>query len=139
MTITFRYKTVPRRNGTDALSPSIPLTLIGSKNSVDVVALLDTGADLTVMSRSVAELIGLNLSGVREKTFGIGESSDCVRTSMKVVINNSHEKYSFKIPVMVLMSNFDIDILIGRQVFFDKFKITFDQEHKKISLKRNNN
>ncbi|MBN1175739.1 retropepsin-like domain-containing protein [Candidatus Woesearchaeota archaeon] len=136
MAINFRYKSVPRRNNTDAVSPSIPLTLEGSENSLDCVALLDSGADLSVISREFAELLGLDLSGEQEPTFGIGGEANCVRSTMFVKVSNSHEHYSFHIPVMVILDSFDIDILIGRQGFFDEFKITFDQPKKKIILKK---
>ena len=44
MTISFKYKTIKRPDGTLVKTPSIPIALIG-KESFDTVALLDSGAE----------------------------------------------------------------------------------------------
>ncbi|MBI2652411.1 hypothetical protein HYX00_03000 [Candidatus Woesearchaeota archaeon] len=71
MTISFRYKTVKRPDGTHVKTPSIPITLIG-KESFDTIALLDSGADISAMPQSIAELLGLNLEGKFTFAYGIG-------------------------------------------------------------------
>jgi hypothetical protein len=48
---------------------------------------------------------------------------------------NMNERYEFKIPVKIIMSDSDFPPLIGRAVFFDKFDITFSQSDKRIFLK----
>lgn len=119
------------------MSPSIPITLRGSSGSFSVVAVLDSGADFTAFSKEVAELIGVDLSGPPHPTFGIGGKVKAVLSSVIVNITKGHENYNFKIPVIVIDDLCDFGVLLGRQGFFDKFKITFDQKNKKISFKRN--
>ena len=46
MTISFKYKTVKRPDGTEVRTPSIPVLLNG-KTKFESVALLDSGADMS--------------------------------------------------------------------------------------------
>src|SRR3989344_3681097 len=112
MTIIFRYKTVNRPDGSQVKTPSIPVSLNGKEN-FDTVALLDSGADISAVSRGIAELLGLDLS--------------------------VEKKPAFRIPVKVILSDYDFPVLLGRAGFFDKFVISFDQAKEKVLLKHNGN
>ena len=136
MTISFRYKTVKRPDSTPVKTPSIPITLIGSEERIDTIGLLDSGADISAMPKEMAELLGLNLKGKKEKSFGIGGAVDSVDSKVNVVIEKGHEKYNFKIPVKVILGKYDFPILLGRMGIFDKFVISFDEAREKVSLKR---
>ncbi len=138
MAITFHYKQVNRDNGTSGVSPSIPVNLTGPAESMDVMAVLDSGADFTACGKDVAEILGLDLSGPAHPTFGVGGKVNAVRSNVNVSISKAHETYAFDIPIIVILEDCDFGILLGRATFFDKFKITFDQDLKKIILKRNN-
>ena len=56
---------------------------------------------------------------------------------MEIVIEKGHEKYTFRIPVKVIIGSYDFPILLGRAGFFDKFIISFNQSDERILLKRN--
>lgn len=136
MVLSFRYKDVPRSNGTRAKSPSIPVTLSGSGNSYSFTALVDSGADISAVPRSVAELLNLNFKNKKaEKAFGIGGVASAVETNMNVEFGKGHERYNLIVPVKVILDNYDFPPLIGRAMFFDKFDITFKQSEKKIIFK----
>lgn len=135
MTITFRYKSVKRPDGTLVKTPSIPLTFIG-KESFDTVALLDSGADISAMPKDIAEILGLNLRGKVSFAYGIGGKARCVETKVTILIAKGHESYRFTIPMKVILDKYDFPILLGRAGFFDKFVITFDQQEKKVLLKK---
>lgn len=135
MTLTFKYKDVARSNGTNALSPSIPATLSNGGTKYNIMVLLDSGADFSAIPKSIAELLGLDLNGEKEKTFGIGGEVSTVGSLMNIELERAHEKYSFKIPVKVILEGPDFPPLVGRAVFFDKFDITFRQHDKKVDLK----
>ncbi|MBU0536455.1 MAG: retroviral-like aspartic protease family protein [Nanoarchaeota archaeon] len=64
MTITFRYKTVKRPDGTEVKTPSIPI-LLSEKENFETTALLDSGADISAMPKDLADILGLDLSGKR--------------------------------------------------------------------------
>jgi len=135
MTITFRYKSIKRPDGTLVKTPSIPLTLMG-KESFDTIGLLDSGADISAIPREVAEILGLKLTGKITPAYGIGGKVRSVETKVAILIQKSHERYRFMLPVKVILDAYDFPVLLGRLGFFDNFVITFDQQQEKILLKR---
>jgi len=135
MTISFHYKTVKRPDGTEVKTPSIPVVFSG-KEKFETLALLDSGADISAMSKDVADILGLDLSGNIEPSYGIGGKVDSVESKVSIFVEKGHEKYTFIIPVKVILGNYDFPILLGRYNFFDKFVISFDEAQKRVSLKR---
>ena len=135
MTISFRYKGVKRPDGTIVKTPSIPLTIIG-RETFETIGLLDSGADISAIPKSIADLLGLNLEGEISFAYGIGGKVKSIESSMKILIQKGHERYSFNIPVKIILDDYDFPILLGRAGFFDKFVITFDQENERVLLKR---
>jgi len=139
MVLNFKYKNVPRSNKTEAFSPSIPVVFSGNGSRYEFMALLDSGADISAIPRSMAELLGLDLSGKREKAFGIGGEVPAIQTKVNMEVSKGHETYSFQIPVKVILEGCEFPPLIGREGFFDNFHITFKQSEKKVSLKHVDN
>ena len=137
MTISFRYKTVKRPDGTEVRTPSIPILLDG-KEEFETIALLDSGADISAIPLPIAEILGLNLNGKKAPAYGIGGKVDSVETRMNITIEKGHEHYNLQIPVKVILGDYDFPVLLGRAGLFDKFVISFDQSKEKISLKRIN-
>ena|SRR3989338_7954309 len=135
MTISFRYKSIKRPDGTLVKTPSIPITLIG-KESFDSVALLDSGADISAIPKSIAELLGLNLKGEVTLAYGIGGKVKSVESSAKIIVQKGHEKYTLDIPVKIILDEYHFPVLLGRAGFFNKFVITFDEQNEKVFLKR---
>lgn len=137
MTLTFNYKRVRRPNGIEVKSPMVPVILSGKGIKYQFMALLDSGADISVIPKDVAELLGLDLSGKREETRGLGSLLPAVSSTISIQIEKGHEHYEFEIPVKVILENNDMEIpvILGRTGFFSKFIITFDQKEEKVMLK----
>lgn len=97
-----------------------------SKSWVPINMLIDTGADYTLLPRYIA--LELEVSTSRDcklvQSRGIGGNSDIylLKNKMKVKIGN----YKRMIPVG-FSSSYNIPPLLGRQEFFEKFKVTFDK------------
>ena len=85
MTISFRYKSVKRPDGTIVKTPSIPLTIIG-RETFETIGLLDSGADISAIPKSIAELLGLNLEGEISFAYGIGGKVKSIESSMKILV-----------------------------------------------------
>lgn len=136
MTLSFRYKRVKRPNGTEVKSPSIPVTLSGNGGKWDFMALVDSGADISAIPKSIAELLGLSLSGEPEQTSGIGGVVSAIQANILLEIQKGHEQYTLQLPVKIILSDDEFPILLGRAGFFDKFVITFDQRDERIFLKK---
>ena len=140
MTLKFKYKKVKRPNDKEVKSPSIPISLQGNGSKYEFIALLDSGSDVYAIPKDVAELLGLDLSGKKEETRGIGGIVQAVSSKVNLEVGKPHEIYSMTLPVKVILDGMDkeIPVIIGRNVFFDYFVITFDQKKETISLKKNN-
>lgn len=110
--------------------------------SFQFIGLLDSGADFSVIPQDVAELLGLKLTGQKEKVRGIGGWIESVNENVFISVSKGHENYSFKLLVKVILGTpeqtGDIPIILGRNGFFNLFKITFDQANERVSLKWNN-
>lgn len=124
-----------RPDGTEVKTPSIPILLEG-KEKIQTIALLDSGADISVLSKDVAEILGLDLSDEITPCYGIGGKMDSVNTRVEITVEKGHEHYHFRIPIKVILGNFDFPMLLGREGFFDKFVISFNQEQEKVLLKK---
>jgi hypothetical protein len=135
MTITFHYKKVRRPDGSEIRTPSIYLLMHGEE-TIETVALVDSGADVSAMPQEFAEALGLDFSGKKAPAFGIGGKVDTVETEVRITVAKGHEKYSFWIPVKVIMGSYDLPILLGRAGFFEHFVISFNEKRQTISLKR---
>jgi hypothetical protein len=134
MTISFNYKSVKRPNGTTVKTPSIPIILCG-KMPFETIGLIDSGADVSAMPKELAELLELDLSAPNDTSFGIGGKVDSIPTKVKIIVEKGHEKYSFLIPIKVIIGTYDFPVLLGRSGFFNQFVVTFDQSNQKVHLK----
>ena len=133
----YRYKLVKRRAPYDkeVLLPIIPVRLKNGEKSLDVGALLDSGADFSAIPVDMAEVLGVRL-GKPEPVGGIGGDVEAHPSRVTVVVLKAHERYEIEIPVMVLPEREDeIQVILGRPGFFERFDITFKERDKTIVLK----
>ncbi len=136
MSINLKYKTIRRPDGTETRCPIVPLTLKG-RESIEYLGLLDSGADVSAIHVSIAEILGLDLSARETHSFGIGGRVRSKDSEVNVHLSKGHESYEFKIPVKVILDDYDFGVmLLGRKGFFDKFTIRFDERNEKMTLKR---
>ena len=127
---------MPNKKGAKIKSPTIPVTLKGrSTFPIKVLALIDSGADVSIIPISLAELLNLNLPEEIQIAHGIGGEVKAKSSKMEIIVEKNREKYSFMIPVQVILDN-NTPIILGRKGFFDKFIIAIDEKKKKVKLKR---
>ena len=99
--------------------------------------LVDSGADNCILDRDVAEFLGINIyEGEHIKTGGIGEAADIYYLN-DIYINIGGEEIKtlcgFKDGYLM---NGLISGVLGRQGFFDHFKVCIDEKQKEIELKQ---
>ena len=103
-------------------------------NIVNVIALLDSGADVSVIPKGLADFLNLKL-GNKDEAKGIGGKIVIWNSEMTIKVSNAHENYTFVIPVQVSEDD-SVPIIMGRQGFFDKFKVIIDENSERVELKR---
>jgi predicted aspartyl protease len=134
----FKYKSTKRPDGSFVKTPSIPIIFSGPKESIPIISLLDSGADFSVIPKDIAELLGIDLSEKPHQSFGIGGAVESINSSVNITIERGHEKHSFRIPILVILDEYSFPPLLGREGFFEHFKVLFEQKHLKVSLKKEN-
>ena len=136
MTLTYHYKKLPGKKGSQIKTPSIPVTFKGrSSLRLGGIALVDSGADISVIPKGFAELLDLDLSGKENPSYGLsGKVIKCIESKIKVIFGTSHEKQEFWMPVLV-SPNDNCPLILGRDGFFDKFKIAFNGRNEILTIK----
>lgn len=134
MVLTFRYKKGPK----GVYRPYIELILGNADKFKKVACLLDSGADTSFIPRAFAEYLGLDLSAQPDESKGVMGPFDTILSHMNVIIPKSRPRIILsKIPVRVPVEDkFDPMFLLGREVFFDEFEITFREHKREVKLKR---
>lgn len=136
MTLSFDYRKLPQKKGGDVRVPAIPVTFKGNGSfPVEVIALIDSGADVSIIPKDLAELLNLNLSGDISTSYGIDKKIKVKNSRVEISVGKGHETHTFTIPVQVILEG-DPPIILGRNTFFNKFIVSFDEESQKIKLKQ---
>ena len=115
----------------DKYYPIIDIVLTKDNNSIKTDAIVDSGAILSIFQGNIAEYLGLEIEDGKEQLFqGIGGKITGYMHSIKVKIDSA------EFPCRIAFSNelaMSLNI-IGRESFFDRFRITFDEKIKKLIL-----
>ena len=131
MVLQFRYRQVSGKK-----RPCVPIRLTGPTMAMDIDTILDTGADITIIPKTVAEAIGLDLTAAHQSMGGIGGSIDAIPTSVSIRISKGREyRVIDNAPVLVPNDNNLSFSLLGRQKIFEKFKVIIDEENQMVTLK----
>src|SRR3989338_5442240 len=128
---TFEYKKIG-----NFWRPILPVTLKHNKKELKYIALLDSGADFNIFHSDIAMVLDIDLTKLSKSSFsGINKG---VRATMQMtIIEIGIDNYTFNAPVY-----FSSDIspdgygIVGQLGFFNKFKITFNFDKRKIELKK---
>lgn len=116
----------------DRFYPVIPIGLIRGKETVRTEALVDSGANISIFHGEFCGELGLKLEDGEKRTFqGIGgKITGYVHT---IQVNANEHVF----PCRIAFSNEMITGLniIGREDFFDKFIVTFDDVKRELELR----
>jgi hypothetical protein len=126
------YRTPPSLlDGSEELwRPEIPLHLIGKTGGLFTYGLLDSGADGVLISRSIADDVGIGLEETsRWPVRGVsGESLEAVLGHVEVEVMDQQDSVCWRMPVGVVTfddpANDDI-ILLGQTGFLPFFDTRF--------------
>lgn len=116
--------------------PIVPINLKHNKKELKYVALLDSGADINIFHSDIAQVLSIDLNALCQKSFS-GIKKEARGIMYMAIIEIGIDDYTFNAPVY-----FSPDIspdgygIVGQNGFFDKFKVTFNFDQKKIELKK---
>lgn len=106
--------------------PSVTFQLKSGNNWKYFTALIDSGADFSIFPLYAAVALDINMKKLKKikAESADGDFFDIYKTTLEAKIDNKF----FKLPIG-FSEKPNVSPLIGRQGFFDTFKVTFD--HKK--------
>jgi len=117
--------------------PMLELELLNQKGEfvMNALALIDSGADTTLVNVQYASPLGVGL-GNTPKVDIIGVANGKVSTCTAVFRFRIKETGDeLEIPANYIDSS-NVNILLGEEVFFDKFKIKFEKDHDTFEISK---
>ena len=123
---TFHYKYKRK-----LLSPIIPITLKHGEREAELDAVIDSGADYSLMDARFAELIGLPILRFEQRKMqGIASSVIGNMCNVKAKVLDEF----FEMPVLFVNNYTGPFNILGRQGFFEKHIITFDEAKLEVKV-----
>jgi len=116
--------------------PIIPINLKNNNKELKYVALLDSGSDICIFHSDLATILDIDLNKLSKSSFG-GIKKGMRGIMYMSVIEIGIDDYKFETPIY-----FSPDIspdgygIVGQNGFFDKFKVLFNLQTRKIELKK---
>ena len=125
--LSFPYKTDGQGNS----FPVIPLSLKFSNRKKEFFALVDSGATISIFRSEVAESLGINVNNGKETYLGgVGGRIKGYIHKLKVEIAGKQ----FVCPIVFSYEYLVSFNLLGRAIFFEKFRIIFEEKKSKVIL-----
>ena len=132
-----KYKYTPVPGETDICGritrrPIVEIELSNGKHARVFSALLDSGADQITMPAYIAEL------------FGIERGRALVRPMLGISMKPIHgfvgeltiriERQTERFAALVVFVDSEMPIVLGREGFFDRYRIKFEQDHNTFEI-----
>jgi len=103
------------------------------EKEINSFAVIDSGADTTTLNIQYAKFLGIDLDKNKtRKIMGVGQGTISVYQGI-LPFKIKEMGIEMKIPAWFVDSQ-NVDILLGQEVFFDKFKIKFEKDHNIFEL-----
>lgn len=111
--------------------PIIPLVLWHKSKKWDTDALIDSGAAISIFQPTIADSLGVKINSGKEIYLGgIGGRIKGYIHQLKIEISNK----TLVAPV-VFSYEYHVSVnLLGRDSVFNKFKITFEENRRRVEL-----
>lgn len=120
-----------QRNSQGLYFPIIPVSLSFRSKKTDTLALIDSGATISIFKSDVAETLKINIERGEEIYMGgVGGRIKGFIHQLEMEVANRR----INVPVVFSYEYLVSLNLLGRQSFFERFKITFDEKKKRIEV-----
>lgn len=132
----YRFSVVAGQTNVDGRytkRPIVEVELSKGKQVRKFLALIDSGADQITMPAAIAEVFGIE----REKCLkrgAVGISMERTEgfVSSELTFHIRNQTETFKAPVVFIDT--DVPVLLGREGFFDRYRIKFEQDHDTFEI-----
>ncbi|MEX2028168.1 MAG: aspartyl protease family protein [Candidatus Curtissbacteria bacterium] len=116
--------------------PWIPVSIRANDTEKKFLMLVDSGADFCILDKDIAKFLGINIyDGAKIKTGGIGNAA-YIYYFDNIYINVGGEEVKVRCGFKDgYLANGMIAGVLGRQGFFEHFKVTIDEKSGEIELK----
>lgn len=131
----YKYSVVSGQSDIDGSAtkrPVVWLEVSNGKHTRSYLALIDSGSDHITMSSKIVEIFGIERPG-REARPLWGISMEPTGGFVgELTFKLEHQQSAFTAPVVFLDSN--VPVLLGREGFFDRHRIKFEQDHDTFEI-----
>ena len=131
----YRYSAVAGQTNVDGRytkRPVVEIELWNASHHRKFLALIDSGADQIMMPAAIAEAFGIDRAASARRTL-LGVSMVPIEGFVAyLTIHVEHQEDPFDAPVVFIDT--DIPILLGREGFFDQYRIKFEQDHDTFEI-----
>jgi hypothetical protein len=124
----YRYSVVSGQTGIGGHFTRRPIVQVelsrdGTKRTF--LALIDSGADQIMMPAAIAEVFGIERDQCPRRT-SMGVSMEPIDGFVShLTFRIAHQEHTFDAPVIFIDT--DVPVLLGREGFFDRYRINFQQ------------
>ena len=119
-------------NGQYTKRPIVEVELSRGKQTRKFLALIDSGADQIHMPAAIAEAFGIDRAQCSKRS-SIGISMERTEGFVgELTFHIQHQSESFSAPVVFIDT--DVPVLLGREGFFDCYRIKFEQDHDTFEI-----
>src|SRR3979411_2368008 len=126
----YRYSVVSGQSNIDGSytkRPIVEVELSRGTQRRKFLALIDSGADQIMMPAAIAEALGIDRDRSARRT-SLGFSMDPIDGFIgHLTFQIEHQADPFEAPVIFIDT--DVPVLLGREGFFDRYRIKFEQDH----------
>lgn len=123
----YEYSTSEQVNtdGRPTKRPIVEITIERDRQRRTFLALIDSGADQMIMPSAIAEVFGIDRKSCPERSV-VGVSMEPILGFVADIwLRVEHQREYFRAPVVFVDA--DVPVLLGRERFFDYYRIKFDQ------------
>jgi hypothetical protein len=131
----YRYSTAAGQldlNGRYTRRPVVEVEISKGTQKRKFLALIDSGADQILLPAAIAEVLRIDLSTCPRRNV-MGVSMEGVEGFVDTLtFHIEHQASSFTAPAIFIDT--DVPVLLGREGFFDRVRIKFEQDHDRFEI-----
>ena len=119
--------------------PLVAVEVGGETETRTVKALVDSGTDITMIDKTIADLLGIHYS-TRDiaRASALGTETEEFLAPVSLKIDRFDRVFNFKVLFVENLSH-NFEIILGQQDFFQNFDVTFKKSQNKFYLQSINN